>query len=464
MSIAVVIPVYNEAPTIHNLVIRCLDVCDRIYVVDDGSTDDTIDVISALPITIIQQENNSGKGAALWRGMHRALDEGADQVITLDGDGQHRPEDIPRIVAVAEKYPDRIIIGSRLADREAFPTKRYIANRVANFWISWAAGYPISDSQSGFRLYPSSLLSRIDIDTSKASGFVFESEILIKAAQLGYQSRAVAIDAIYEPDARASYFRGVRDIARITRMVARSLITRGLYLQGFYRAMLKPHLDRLRDSAVGYDGISMLLLSVLIMLLTLGVSWIVVLFQVASRAIESESRSDGVDLCVVLGMCLIDNQPSRDFKKRLDRGLRYLQQTPGSKLYILGGYTGGDISEAAAGECYLLAKGISQEHILLEDRSRHTVENLREVRTMLPDKGAAPFLLITSRYHLARSEHIARNMQMSPQMCAAEDEFEITATSLTALLREGFFVHWYKTGRAYAKLTGNRKMLEKINS
>ena len=240
MNPVVVIPAYNEGTTIRDVVLRALDQCPRVVVVDDGSTDDTHAALTGLAVTLLRNPVNQGKAAALWRGMQHALREGADAVITLDGDGQHRPEDIPRLMEVAARLPACIIIGSRMAQAAAFPRKRLLANRTANFWISWASGYPIEDSQSGFRWYPAALLRDIKIAHDHAHGFVFESEILIEAARRGIYSVPVAIEAIYARAARPSHFRSVIDVVRITRMVAWKLLSRGLYPQGFVRAFLWP--------------------------------------------------------------------------------------------------------------------------------------------------------------------------------------------------------------------------------
>jgi len=120
------------------------------------------------------------------------------------------------------------------------PAKRYYANKIANFWIAWASGHPISDSQSGFRLYPVNLFDNFKISTSKNSSFVFESEVIIKAAKVDVYSHAVTIPAIYRENARPSHFQGVRDITLITLMVGRSLISRGMYPQGLYKGVIKP--------------------------------------------------------------------------------------------------------------------------------------------------------------------------------------------------------------------------------
>jgi glycosyltransferase involved in cell wall biosynthesis len=240
VKLAVVIPAYHEAATIRDVARRALARCERVIVVDDGSRDDTAGALAGLAVTLLRHDSNRGKAAALWSGIERALAEGVDAIVTLDGDGQHRPEDIPRLVQEAERKPNTIVIGSRMAQASAFPRKRYYANQFANFWISWAAGYRIEDSQSGFRLYPAALLRRVHIAHDRAHSFVFESEILIEAARRGVKSAPVPIAAIYAPGARASHFRGARDIARITRMVAWKLASRGFYPQGLVRAFLLP--------------------------------------------------------------------------------------------------------------------------------------------------------------------------------------------------------------------------------
>lgn len=236
---AVVIPAYNEAATIRDVAERALRQCPLTIVVDDGSSDATSAALDGLPVTLLRNATNQGKAAALWRGAGTALAEGAETIVTLDGDGQHSPEDISRLLSAAEANPATIVIGARLADRAAIPRSRYIANRVAAFWISWASGQPLDDSQSGFRVYPARLFRELTIPHGRARGFVFESEILIEAARHGYRCITAPIAAVYPPARRASHFRPVLDIVRITRMVAWKLFSRGFYPQGFYRAFLQ---------------------------------------------------------------------------------------------------------------------------------------------------------------------------------------------------------------------------------
>jgi glycosyltransferase involved in cell wall biosynthesis len=235
----VVIPTFNDGPTVGDIARRAARFCP-VIVVDDGSSDDTAERLAGAPVTVLRNKHNSGKAASLWRGMQAALAREADAVVTLDADGQHVPEEIPRLLEAAVRQPDRIIIATRSIGREHTPPLRLFANRMANFWISWAAGYPISDSQSGFRLYPAALLQRLGVPVDRSRCFVFESEVLIEAAHLGWRSLAVPIRAIYHEDRRPSHYRATADTLRIIRMVAWKLIRRGIYPQGLYRSLTLP--------------------------------------------------------------------------------------------------------------------------------------------------------------------------------------------------------------------------------
>ena len=127
------------------------------------------------------------------------------------------------------------MIGARLWDRGKVPPLRYFGNRFANFWVAWAAGFPVKDSQSGFRLYPAPLLRNLSVNP--AARFAFESEILIEAGRAGARTTAVPIATLYPADARPSHYRNAADTARIVRMVAWKLITRGLYVPGLLRSL-----------------------------------------------------------------------------------------------------------------------------------------------------------------------------------------------------------------------------------
>ncbi len=249
---AVVIPAYNEAATIADVAARAAAVAATVIVVDDGSTDGTHERLGGLPVVLLRNDRNLGKGASLWRGLQHALALGAEGVVTLDGDGQHAPEDVPRLVRVARAHPDDIVIGARLIGRETSPRARRMANRVGDFFIGWAAGQPLDDSQSGFRVYPASLLRRLEVGHGPTRGFVFESEVLIAAARLGVRCRSVAIAAVYPRGARPSHFRPVADIARIGGMILWQLARRGMYPAGLYRSLVR----RTREDAVTADEAS----------------------------------------------------------------------------------------------------------------------------------------------------------------------------------------------------------------
>ena len=237
MKACIVIPAFNEVATIRALAEAVLAHCPRLAVVDDGSDDGTGDSLAGLPLTLIRHEENRGKAAALSSGFAWALAEGADAVITLDGDGQHRPQDIARLLAVAAAHPGALVVGARLVGREDSPRARQRANRIADFWIGWAAGRALPDSQSGFRAYPARLLEGLAPLHQTAIGFTFESEVLICAPRQGFELIAVPIPALYHQAGRRSHFRPISDITRIVVMVAAHLLRSRMYLAGLRRSL-----------------------------------------------------------------------------------------------------------------------------------------------------------------------------------------------------------------------------------
>ncbi|MES9852546.1 MAG: glycosyltransferase family 2 protein [Candidatus Thiodiazotropha sp. L084R] len=237
MRTAVVIPVYNESATIREVVSAALNQTDDVIVVDDGSVDETDKQLDGLKVHILRHDQNQGKATALQSGFAHAVSLNVDAVITLDGDGQHSPAEIPNLIQAAKINPRCIIIAARLKQRHNAPRLRLFANQFADFWVSWAAGYPVTDSQSGFRLYPLGLLQEVQINTSKEKGFVFESEIVIEAASHSFYSVSVPVESIYHAGRRQSHYKPWTDTWRIVRMIAWRLIRRGLYLQGLFRSL-----------------------------------------------------------------------------------------------------------------------------------------------------------------------------------------------------------------------------------
>ena len=236
-KIVVVIPAYNEASTIYDVATASLRQLPDVIVVDDGSSDETSEIVSNLPLCLLCNQQNMGKAYSLWRGLQFAVRNGAQAVITLDGDGQHQPDDIPRLIKACNNQADKIIIAARMNNRKNAPPLRRFANAFADFWVSWASGFRIKDSQSGFRLYPASLIRQIDIDTSAERGFVFESEILIDAAHLNIPSESIAIDTIYHEQARHSHYKPTSDTTMIVKMIAGKLIRKGMYPAGLMNVL-----------------------------------------------------------------------------------------------------------------------------------------------------------------------------------------------------------------------------------
>jgi glycosyltransferase involved in cell wall biosynthesis len=233
----IAIPAYQEAATIRGLAELALEQTANVILVDDGSTDGTAEQLRGLPVTLLVHPHNRGKEASLRTAFAHALSRNAECVITMDGDGQHDPADAAMLLAAWRRDPARIVIGSRLHDRSQFPVARWRANRFACFWISWAAGHPIADSQSGFRAYPAAVMRLALGRGVRGSRFTFESEVLIEAARHGHRTIAVAIPGHYPVNARRSHFRPVWDITKIVLMVAGRLLRSGMAPVGLWRSL-----------------------------------------------------------------------------------------------------------------------------------------------------------------------------------------------------------------------------------
>jgi glycosyltransferase involved in cell wall biosynthesis len=237
VKIAIVIPAFDEARTIRDIALRARAESDVVIVVDDGSGDGTDAALDGLPVTVLRNARNLGKGAALWRGFAEAFTYRVDAIVTLDGDGQHRPEDIGSMIDAAVAHPGSIVIGARLRRKDRAPRMRRFANRFGDFWLSWACGEPICDSQSGLRLYPAEVLHTLDVRHDEEAGFAFESEVLIEAATRGCGFVAVPIEAVYRADARLSHFRPIRDFSRIGFMVTRRLLAQRMNVRGLWASL-----------------------------------------------------------------------------------------------------------------------------------------------------------------------------------------------------------------------------------
>jgi glycosyltransferase involved in cell wall biosynthesis len=231
--VVVVIPALNEERAIRGIVESVLAICPHVIVIDDGSTDRTIERIADLPHTLIRHATPLGKGQGLRDGFRKARELGFDAVIAMDGDGQHLASDIPRLLAAARAHPEHIVIGARIRHRENQPTARRRANAVADWGISWGCALPIADTQSGQRYYPLAALELADL---AADDFVFEAALLIAATRekkLGVVS--VPIESRYQDEFRLSHFRPVRDVTRITWYTIKRILRYGHVLDSYRR-------------------------------------------------------------------------------------------------------------------------------------------------------------------------------------------------------------------------------------
>jgi Glycosyl transferase family 2 len=221
MRAIIVIPVFDEAPTI-GAVVSAARRHASVIVVDDGSRDDSGPIARAAGALVLRHGRRAGKGAALESGLAAARRQQASHVLTLDGDGQHDPRDIPRMLEAARRSSHALVIGSRLASLSEMPAGRAHATRVGTFFLSWATGLPPVDTQSGFRVYP---LALCDTVGPRAGGFVWETEILVRAAAAGAEVIEVPV-AVIPRAARRSRFRPLVDGAAIASYLARPVVAR----------------------------------------------------------------------------------------------------------------------------------------------------------------------------------------------------------------------------------------------
>ena len=223
---------------------------------------------------------------------------------------------------------------------------------------------------------------------------------------------------------------------------------------------------------LGPDGAATLVLSLLAIAATGGLSLLAVLARVlhvgwtAPDVLQLDAAPPARPLpagqIVVLGRRLdARGRPGAVFQARLARALALWRAAGPAEIVVLGGRARGTVaSEAAAGRAWLLAHGVPEAAIRIEDRSRHTLENLRCYRAGFTVAGA-PALLVSSRVHLARVRLMARGLALPHRLCAAEAR-QAAALRLPGLLAEAFFVHWYLVGRGFARRTGNARMLRRI--
>lgn len=233
MNWCVVIPTYNNEKSLEKVIHGVLKITGNIIVVNDGSTDNTPEILKRFSkIKTVSYPRNKGKGYALRKGFEKALEEGFNHAVTIDADGQHRPEDIKSFIDELHNEPETLIVGSRNLHKEDLSRGSRFANKFSNFWYKFVTGVKMTDTQSGFRLYPIHMLRNAKFFTNR---YEFELEILVRSAWKGIPIKELPVKVFYpEKKKRVSHFRPVRDFMRITLLNTVLVLVALFYVKPFY--------------------------------------------------------------------------------------------------------------------------------------------------------------------------------------------------------------------------------------
>lgn len=218
-KVLVVIPAFNAARTVVNVIAGARERIHDVVVVDDGSTDATADAARRAGAIVVSHPRNRGKGAALKTGFAWALDHGFDDVITLDADGQHLPDEIPKFLRAREESGADLIIGGRAHLFGGMLPRRRLANRFSAWSIARASRTGVTDSQSGFRLYSANLLRKVRLHTD---GFDLESEVIVRAGLGGFKVITTPIELGFVDGLSTSHYKPLKDTLRIAWTVFRA--------------------------------------------------------------------------------------------------------------------------------------------------------------------------------------------------------------------------------------------------
>ncbi|MHA2365441.1 MAG: glycosyltransferase family 2 protein [Candidatus Hodarchaeales archaeon] len=204
LSIAVVLPAFNEADSLQKLLSRIMKFTSRIIVVDDGSTDQTRVIAQSAKVKVITNQQNYGKGASIRRGLKYALKLYPEihYIATLDADGQHAPEDLPQLQKAMISNKADIVVGHRKylpRNGVSMPERRYLINYLTSSFIRTIYKLQLSDIQSGYRLYKASKLSNLllGLNTTK---FQTETEVLLEAWAWNLKIIECPVQLIYPSD------------------------------------------------------------------------------------------------------------------------------------------------------------------------------------------------------------------------------------------------------------------------
>ena len=218
LQCCVLIPTYNNQATILKVVQEVCRYTSNIIIVNDGSTDNTAQILQALPqLKIIHIPQNKGKGNALKTGFKAAEELGYKYAISMDSDGQHFPDDLDVFLSSLEEHlpqePDLLIIGARKMNDPSVPNKSSVGNKFSTltFWLE--TGIKLTDTQCGYRLYPLKIVNHLNLFTSR---FELEIEVIVKAAWEGVKVINEPVKVLYDPEERVTHFKPWQDVARIT--------------------------------------------------------------------------------------------------------------------------------------------------------------------------------------------------------------------------------------------------------
>ncbi len=217
-DIVAVIPAYNEERFIGSVVLKALQYVDAVIVVDDGSQDDTAEIAKNAGAVVVQHQTNRGKGAALNSGFAKARALGARAVALLDGDGQHQPDDIPKLIRPVLEQGADMVVGSRYLDlKSQIPLYRRVGQYISTTLTTVSSGVSSTDSWSGYRAFSRRALERIYFHES---GWGVDPEFQFKANELDLRVVEVPIVAIYEEKAKRNPIpHGLKTLNAILRLI-----------------------------------------------------------------------------------------------------------------------------------------------------------------------------------------------------------------------------------------------------
>ena len=197
MKITVGIPAYNEEKNIASIIVKLKKIVDVVIVCNDGSTDSTSEIAQNLGAVVINHTKNLGYGAGINSIFHKAKEIGSEILITFDADGQHRIEDIDKVIKPISDGQSDIVIGSRFLDdsEKEIPNYRKVGIKVITKITNTSIKKQLTDSQSGFRAYSKKVLGQL---SPSESGMGVSTEILIKASSKNFRISEVPIKILYE--------------------------------------------------------------------------------------------------------------------------------------------------------------------------------------------------------------------------------------------------------------------------